>query len=541
MDMIYVQLDADLFWIQDIQDAENSHLYVELKRLKGIYTRFTGELDLSIEYFNECFAESEKHGDIRMISELYHALGVVYMDTGNYQMALEHINQSIRIKKANGYEVNLGVSYYHKGNISVLKGELTKALEIFARSQELSTKFQDKRLDGLILGKMGLIYERFEEYQTAFDYLNESFRIKKELGNPFDITDTIFHLIRILLNTDRIDLAQQYYDNFLPIFQSNLGNEMINLRKRLIDASFQKNSERIYEQALAQVEFKDIIHDKILDFGLTRYALLNLTDLLLIELRITGEEEVLNELLNIINHLHSISIEEESQSINLELLLLKSKISELQLDFDQAQAYLEDALQLAIKTGLRQFETKISTAYDSLLTNLDSWKDEDKTDILSRIERSEFQFLVADLINKKVEPLTQDDKPLLFLILSPLGDILMSKQFGTDTLVDDFLLSSFLTAINLFVGKAFSDEHNPQNIERLKHGNANILIRSFDKYRIVYIHEGSSIISVTERFDNFCGDFNSLYGEKCEDKSKITEQCEAEVSNLIDKIFIDKQ
>lgn len=535
------QGEQDLFLVQDIEEAINSSLYVRLKHLKGIHTRFTGELDLAIEYFSECFAESEKHGDIRMIGNLYSALGVVYTDTGNYQIALEHINQSIKIKKANGFLDELGISYFNKGTILVLLGELNPALEIFARSQELSTKFHDKRLDGLIMEEMGLIYERFEEYQTAFDYLNESFRIKKELGNTFDITKTVFNLIRILLNTDRMELAQQYYDNFLPIFQNNLGNEMINLRKRLIDATFLKNSERLYEQALAQVEFKDIIHDKILDYELTRYALLNLTDLLLIELRITGEEEVLNELLNIINHLHSISIEEESHSINLELLLLKSKISELQLDFDQAQSYLEDALQLAIKTGLRQFETKISTAYDALLTNLDSWKvDQDKTDILSRIERSEFQFLVADLIKKKVEPLAQDDKPLIFLILSPLGDILMSKQFGEDNKLDDFLLSSFLTAINLFVGEAFSDEHSPQSIERLKHGNANILIRSFDNYRIVYIHEGSSIISVTERFDNFCGDFNTLYGDKCDDKSKMTPECKIEVNDLIEKIFANK-
>jgi tetratricopeptide (TPR) repeat protein len=535
------QGEQDLFLIQDIEESINSNLYVRLKHLKGIHTRYTGELDLAIEYFSECFAESEKHGDIRMIGNLYSALGVIYSDTGNYQLALEHINQSIKIKKVNGFLDELGISYFNKGTIFVLQGKLNQALETFTRSQELSTKFQDKRLDGLILEEMGLIYERFEDYQTAFDYLNESFKIKNELGNTFDITKTIFNLIRILLNTDRMDLAQQYYDNFLPIFQSNLGNEMINLRKRLIDATFQKNSDRIYDQALAQIEFKDIIHDKIIDYELTRYALLNLTDLLLIELRITGEEEVLNELLNIINHLHSISIEEESHSINLELLLLKSKISELQLDFDQAQSYLEDALQLAIKTGLRQFETKISTAYDALLTNLDSWKqDQDKSDILSRIERSEFQFLVADLINKKVEPLTQDDKPLIFLILSPIGEILMSKQFGDGTKLDDFLLSSFLTAINLFVGEAFSDEHNPQNIERLKHGNANILIRSFDKYRIVYIHEGSSIMSVTERFDNFCGDFNTLYGDICDDRSKMTPECMIEVDELIDKIFVKK-
>ncbi|MFX1508290.1 MAG: hypothetical protein ACFFDC_19580 [Promethearchaeota archaeon] len=133
-------------------------------------------------------------------------------------------------------------------------------------------------------------------------------------------------------------------------------------------------------------------------------AIINLCDLLLFELKTTGNEEVLGELNQYCNQLLEIAIEQNSYSLLAETYWLLSKLALLKLDIQQAQALLLKAQSIAEKQGLKTLVNSIGYDHYSFFSQLQKWEEyiNWNVSLTQRIELAQLEELVIRMIHKQL-------------------------------------------------------------------------------------------------------------------------------------------
>ncbi|MCK5408805.1 MAG: hypothetical protein KAJ30_00950, partial [Candidatus Heimdallarchaeota archaeon] len=81
------------------------------------------------------------------------------------------------------------------------------------------------------------------------------------------------------------------------------------------------------------------------------------------------------------------------------------------------------------------------------------------------------------------------ETPILLTIVSDDGLSLFTSLFDDTIKVDSFLVSGFLSAINMFGEEVFSVSGS---IETIKHQDYTILIRQREKFLFCYVYKGQS-------------------------------------------------
>ena len=117
-----------------------------------------------------------------------------------------------------------------------------------------------------------------------------------------------------------------------------------------------------------------IVEEEVVDHSLTVTAMIHLCDLLLFELKMTGEVEILDEVKSLTKRLFEIAKEQSSHSLLAETYVLQSKLALLEMNIEKAQNLLNQALLTAEDKGLRTLAIKIYSEKTSLDTQIEKWK-----------------------------------------------------------------------------------------------------------------------------------------------------------------------
>jgi len=256
-----------------------------------------------------------------------------------------------------------------------------------------------------------------------------------------------------------------------------------------------KTSKRRKNLAKAEEIMEKIVEEgdeEIIDHDLTVEAILNLSELLLEELRSTGDEEILEGLENKVDKLLKIAKEQQSYSLLTETYLLKAQLALVRLDLKEARSLLTQAQVIAEEKGLERLARKISSEHDQLLHQLDQWEELIAKDasITERVKVANLEELMGWMARKKeIVIKEQEDEPIMLLLVSEGGLPIYSKQFGTTEKLQDMLISGFLTSINSFVQEAF---HVTGMIRRIMHDEYTLSFNLIEPILFCYVYEGQS-------------------------------------------------
>jgi tetratricopeptide (TPR) repeat protein len=99
------------------------------------------------------------------LATAYNARGVAYYQSGEYETALQDIEQAIRIYP------KLAKAYYNRGIVDRAKGDLDKALADFSDAIRLDPKYV------MSLNNRGLVYDAKGDYDRAIADFNEAIRL----------------------------------------------------------------------------------------------------------------------------------------------------------------------------------------------------------------------------------------------------------------------------------------------------------------------------------------------------------------------------
>ena len=460
--------------------------------LNGLGTIFSlkGDRDRALDFYERSLVLKEEIGNKLDIAKSLNNIGLTYESKGELDRALEHYQRSLKLLEEIGHMYVFAVVLLNKGIVYYRRGELDLALECYQKILTLFEEFGNKQHIAQILLHIGEVCFRKGDLNQAWEYYKRSLVLREDIGNTLDMSDILFWLVTVAIDKNAIDQAKHHLQRLKHINEQE-ENKIIDQRYRVAEALVLKTSMRVRNRAKAEELLEQVVGEEIVFHQVTVIALLNLCDILLGELRLSGDMEVLRGVQTHLCKLLDIATDQHSHWLLAETYVLQSKLELLNLNVREARYLLTEAQRIADEKGLGQLAMKISSEHDTLLNELDLWEELSKREapLAERTELARIDTHLESMFRQNpVEvPNLPEEEKVMFIILGQGGLVVFSKTFIYGTEVDEDLIGTLLIALQSFGDQAFS-----QTLDRIKIGTYTIMIKPKDPLTMCYVFKGQS-------------------------------------------------
>jgi tetratricopeptide (TPR) repeat protein len=415
----------------------------------GLIHQSKGNFSTALEYYEKCLTLLEDLGDNERISIIVTNIGVTYSSKGDQKQALKYLQRSHNLKVELGKKSDIAFSLINLGVIYRMQGDLSNALEYYLKGQRIFEELNDKKGIGLALNNLGDVYQLKGDFNLALEYYQESLMIYEELGIKQDIALSLMNIGEMYRKKRNSDWALRYYNRSLAIYEElkndpssatvlyelillaldsnepiiaqeqletlqqiseRSDSRSVNHRYLIAKALLLKSHKRTLQKMKAEELLSKVVEDEVVDHSLTVTAMIHLCDLLLFELKMSGEEEILDEVKILTQKLFNTAKEQSSHLLLAETYVLQSKLALLEMNIENAQSLLQLALLTAEERGLRSLAIKIYSEKTSLDAQIEKWKHlvKQKASINERLELTRLDDLITRLVSSKID-VTEDE------------------------------------------------------------------------------------------------------------------------------------
>ena len=145
------------------------------------------------------------------------ALGNCFFVLGQYELALNHYNRSLRQSRSNNNKKIEGSALDNIGNIYQYKGDLNEALKYLRQALEICRRFGYKQGEAINLGNIGNIYIKKGDLDEALIYDRQALEICKGIGYKQGEANMLDNIGIIYSEKGDLDEALKYFRQALAI------------------------------------------------------------------------------------------------------------------------------------------------------------------------------------------------------------------------------------------------------------------------------------------------------------------------------------
>ncbi|MHA2303135.1 MAG: tetratricopeptide repeat protein, partial [Candidatus Thorarchaeota archaeon] len=417
----------------------------------GLVQWSKGNLDAAAEYYERSLSIRRELGVLSEIAVILNNLGNVYAMKGDLDGALDYHKQALQIREDLDNKPDLGTSLTNVGSVYQTRGNLNQALECYHRALDIYEDIDVKQGMALILNNLGSAYEIRGDLIQSLDYHQKSLELRKKLGNNQDIAlsliniggihrirgdpilalDTLqqglklfkesgnepytavayYLILTVATENDDFEVADDALRNLQELNESTT-NRIIDQRYRISKAIRLKASKGAREKLQAQEILADIVQEEVGQHTLTVAAMVHLCDLLLFELKMTGEEDLFEKAKDIAQQIMDIAKSQTFYIILVEAYILQSKFALVEQDIEKARILLSQAHIMAQEKDLYILARKVAHERDMLQVELDKWQTiiEQNPSRKEMIDFAHLDDYLERMIKKTVAVLTTEEK-----------------------------------------------------------------------------------------------------------------------------------
>ncbi len=334
------------------------------------------------------------------------SLGNLYLVMGNFHLAEEYFKESLALSEELGVGLTAALCLVCLGEIHRTRGDFEMALRAYERSMAINKEMGRTKGYLVALGNCGLVQYAMGHPDRALTLLEESLALAEKqeqagLLGGFVRSNTILNIISILVYIGRVNEAQERLERIRQISEET-GDAYDEQAHRIATALVLKSSMLPRNRERAKEYLAGILNGGFFDIELSALALLHLSELLVNELQMTGDEGVLDSLQIRFGSLQKMATDQGSTLLLVETLLLQSKVALLQLDVENAKRLLHQAQSLAEQKGLQNLSKRIINEQEVVLSELRIWEelDESKPPMAERTERVRIREQIGGIIQQ---------------------------------------------------------------------------------------------------------------------------------------------
>lgn len=163
-------------------DSDKYNAFLELAKATQTY-----KPDQSVDVTINALEIAKNLMDERRIAKAYNQLGVSYYHQGELIPAKNFINNAYMIYQNIDDKKGLGATLNGLGVVCYDQGELQQALAYFNEAIKYKKEIRDKAGIAICLNNIGNVYKDLKEFSKAIDYYNQSIALKKEDNDDYGI------------------------------------------------------------------------------------------------------------------------------------------------------------------------------------------------------------------------------------------------------------------------------------------------------------------------------------------------------------------
>ncbi len=331
-----------------------------------------GDLDAALEYYKRGQILADKQENKHANAALLLNMGLIHRDKGNYSFSLDYYHKALELFSELKRKNEIAICLNNIGSILLMKGELDQVHRYFDQSLAIKIEVDDKEGIAFCYNNIGYILEMKGDLAGSTEEYRKGLKLFEQIGNHLNISLSLWNLIRVSVLAGVPSDYEQYLEKLKKIHDTDL-NKQINQRYRFSKALVLKTSERVAKKGESQRILEQLAQEHIsLDLGVQ--VLLNLCELLLEEIKLTGNDEIIKEVMSYLEKLHGIAGEENSYPWLVQIYWLQSRLAMLELNIEKAQDLLSRAEELAKSKGLDHLVSLISREKFSLTDQLGKWQ-----------------------------------------------------------------------------------------------------------------------------------------------------------------------
>ncbi len=455
----------------------------------------------------------------KKFASLKNIKGIVYFIKGDIVKASKSFEESLNIYNELNDEKNMAMLYNNIGNIYVFLGNIHTAIEYLNKSLQIRKKLNNKLEIASTLGNIAESLVIQDKLQDALNYFLESLNYFVEIDEAFFISQLYYHLIYTYIKVKKPDQARNYYVSLIKLYDKekdkNKDNidklrmlETISPLKLYIDLSHAKllrQTNRIFDQFEAGVIFRDISLRKDIELPLRFMASLEYIEILFLELKISNNEQLIEDMRSFIKDLLDFAKSVRAIYIEIQISLLLANIYLLSFLISKCTSLLKRTIALAEENELFNYAVSTTLFYDRIINQYSQWHELKKQNasIEKRLELLNIENIITILKDNKSAVIDdiESEIPQMISIFTENGLSLYSYSFNKESKTDDQIIAGFLTAINEFGKQMFTTESSSTNIEQLKFNNSMILLQKELNINVSYMFNGPSYYAVKKLND----------------------------------------
>ncbi|MHA2300402.1 MAG: tetratricopeptide repeat protein [Candidatus Thorarchaeota archaeon] len=321
---------------------------------------------------------ARKHDRPIDIPKFLFGFALLYQNMGDYQRAEEYYLECFTISEKRDTRLLVAMCSNNLGEIHKAQGRLDEALAGFEVSMKINKEMG--RLTAYVwgLGNCGMIqYARgnLDEALTLLEGALTSSKERREAGllSSYLEWGTLF-IVQVLIDKGMVEEAQQHVEDLRQIMQGE-GDVLDNQIYQTSAAIVLESSGVARDKALAKEYLTEVVEGELRFHEITVLAYLLLCDLLVEDLKLSGDRGLLDELKWRLTSLMDTAIEQGSTSLQTEALILQSKVTLLEFDTEKSEQLLTQAHVLAKQRGLDRLVGRVESEHRMLLDELSLWEE----------------------------------------------------------------------------------------------------------------------------------------------------------------------
>lgn len=525
---------------------ELEYRILKINNLKGKLAAISGDVSV-FQIINNNIKLNKKFRSQDHLAEDYSNLALAYRNTGEMKKAIDYSQKSLEIRNNIGNQKDIAYSLHQLGSIHYFVGNFDEALTYFVEGLELRNNIENAQDRAASLNAIGCIYSDRYDLEKAHEYFIESIKVREEIGNKQDIAssysrigynyhqlgdydtaieyyqkglslmdENIYHIsllflvdniIHSAIASNRVDLAKKYNQIIKSLIKTE-DTPSLQFVHKYYSALILKEDKRAINKLKSQELFTDLVEDNQNEFAIVQInSMLNLCELLLVEFKNYGVEEVYIQLKELIKRLINIAENKNLYYIHSKVLMFASQLATIDSNSNLARKLLHEAQEIAVSNGIKVLVKIISNDLDLLLQKniKEEFNTINQVTVHQRIQGTKAEELICQIISRKSEKLenTPDEIPILLIILTEEFTPVFVKQFQNNSL--EFNEIEIPKVIDDLVQLFSRDSQALGQIDRISYNAFTVLKHNEDKLIFYYIYNGASY-HAKERLTQFVND-----------------------------------
>lgn len=398
---IFSQLDAD----EAIKPKIRAIWMTIANFLQSEYYQRQNEFEKSIVSIERAIEIAKNHDIQSLAPWLYNNLGVMYSDFGDIErgetLIQKSLNLALQIENS-----PLCCQYGALSEIYMRKGDLNQAVKYGEDALQIVLERCTPESIACYQEILGNIHFKMGNNQRATKLIETGqetrIRIQSFAKGAYDLRD----LVRIELDQNNLDKAKLYFEKLSRLKNQHQTLNYITYFYEFSEALILMQSKRALNIGKSQEMFRKLLKFPRLGYYEKIDIYLNLSSLLISELKIADDEEVITELEGIIDQMLEIASELKSKPLLAEIISIQAKVALIRGNIDHALEMVEQAKLHVAETSQGRLRERIESFETELMDNYLDWKEivGGNSSFSKKIEKSMIENYIASSIKQRYDP-----------------------------------------------------------------------------------------------------------------------------------------